>query len=93
MGRVEVDGGPRRTCVGCRRIASAGELVRISRPADGALRIGIGPGRGAWICAPPSAVECLDAAQRRRSLDRALRTSLLDDEVSALRATLEHMSG
>jgi hypothetical protein len=93
MGRVETDGGPRRTCVGCRRIASAEELVRISRSTDGTLRIGKGPGRGAWLCAPPSTIECLDAAQRRRSLDRALRTTLLDPEVSALRATLENMSG
>jgi len=88
-----MDGGPRRTCVGCRRTGTTGVLVRIWRATDGTLRVGKGPGRGAWLCAPPGAVECLDVAQRRRSLDRALRISLRDDEVGALRATLEHMSG
>ena len=80
---------PVRTCVGCRRTAPAGELVRIARsPADGRLHVGPGPGRGAWLCGPPATPACLDQAVRRRALDRALRTTVEDDEIAAVRAKL-----
>ena len=82
-----------RTCVGCRRTAPASELVRLSRTGSGAWAIGPGPGRGAWLCAPPQAVQCLDQTQRRGALDRALRCTIRDDEVARLRAKLEAMSG
>ena len=83
----------RRTCVGCRRTAPADELVRITRQADGGLAIGPGPGRGAWLCAPPAGLACLDAAARRRAFDHALRSTVEGDETVRLRARLEDMSG
>jgi uncharacterized protein len=80
---------PVRTCVGCRRVAPAGELVRLARsPGDGRVRIGAGPGRGAWLCGPPATLTCFDQAVRRRALDRALRATMTDDELRALRAKL-----
>ena len=82
-----------RTCVGCRRTAPTGGLVRISRHPDGTLAVGAGPGRGAWLCAPPAATGCLDDAVRRRALDRALRTTVRGDEAVRIRAKLEAMSG
>ena len=78
---------PRRTCIGCRRTASAVELVRVRRDAAG-LALGPGPGRGAWLCrAHP--VECLDLAERGRRLAIALRAPVTSDEVLGVRATLE----
>jgi predicted RNA-binding protein YlxR (DUF448 family) len=80
---------PVRTCVGCRRKAPAGELVRIGRsPTDGRLYVGTGPGRGAWLCGPPGTTACFDQAVRRRALEQALRTRLEDDEIEAVRAKL-----
>ena len=81
--------GPARTCVGCRRVAPVSALVRVTRRPDGALVLGSGPGRGAWLCAPPTAIECLEAAQRRKGLDRALRAPVGEREVARLRAKLE----
>jgi predicted RNA-binding protein YlxR (DUF448 family) len=79
--------------VGCRRAAPVSELVRLSRGSDGALVLGPGTGRGAWLCAPPAAIDCFDQATRRGALDRALRVSVGADEVLRVRAKLEDMSG
>jgi len=73
-----------RTCLGCRKVTDRDQLVRIGRSADGALALGPGPGRGAWVCS----VECLDEAARRRRLARALRSELTDHELEIVRATM-----
>lgn len=79
---------PRRTCIGCRRVAPPGELVRIARRPDGTLRVGrTEPGRGAWLCAA-TAARCFDSARRRRVFGRALRTEVADDELAAVRERL-----
>ena len=57
---------------------------------DGALHVGPGTGRGAWLCAPPQGLACLDQAVRRRVLDKALRTTVSDAELEVVRAKLEH---
>ena len=64
--------GPVRTCVACREEAGKAELVRIVRRPDGSVgvdRTGKEAGRGAYLHATR---ECMEAAQKRRSLDRAL---------------------
>ncbi|GAB3569569.1 YlxR family protein [Amycolatopsis endophytica] len=63
---------PVRTCVGCRKRAPAGELLRVVARdgrlvADPRRRL---PGRGAWMHPGP---ECLAKAERRRAFPRALR--------------------
>jgi predicted RNA-binding protein YlxR (DUF448 family) len=80
---------PQRTCVGCRRRAPARELVRVRRSADGAIGVGRGDGRGAWLCAPPEGRTCLDDAAARGSLARALRGAVSGADVDELRARLE----
>lgn len=63
---------PVRTCVGCRRRASVGELLRIVAE-DGRLVVDTRrrlPGRGAWL--HPD-LECLSKVERRRAFPRALR--------------------
>ncbi|MFD5097122.1 YlxR family protein [Amycolatopsis thailandensis] len=63
---------PVRTCVGCRRRALIGELLRVVA-ADGRLIVDERrrlPGRGAWLHPVP---DCLAKAERRRAFPRALR--------------------
>ena len=76
---------PQRTCIGCRRVASVSELVRIFRATG--LEVGAGTGRGAWLCAA-SPVECLDQAVKRKSVARALRCEVSSDDLASLRARL-----
>ena len=67
--------------------------MRVHRGPDDHLAIGSGPGRGAWLCGAPDTLACFDEAAKRRALDRALRTPVGRNEVVALRAKLEDMSG
>ena len=67
--------------------APTAELVRVRRGVDG-LALGAGPGRGAWLCRDHP-VECLDRAERRRTLAVALRAPVTSDDVAGVRATLE----
>lgn len=66
---------PTRTCVGCRKAASASQLARLAL-RDGIVMLAVSAGRpsgrGAWI--HPSDV-CLEKAARTRAFDRAFRTS------------------
>jgi hypothetical protein len=83
--------GPTRTCVVCRGSAAKGALHRIVRSPDGAVRYdpsGTAPGRGAYLCGEPN---CLEAAGKRRALQRALRTADatgVEHAVAALRAAM-----
>ena len=73
-------GAPRRTCVGCRRVAPGDALVRLTLVGERVALADPHPsGRGAWLCPQP---ECLEKATRRRALDRALRTRVsIDDDL------------
>ncbi|MBA2624772.1 MAG: YlxR family protein [Acidimicrobiia bacterium] len=67
-----VSRSPRRTCIGCRRVADPSALVRVIRRDDGTLVAGRSlPGRGAWLCA--GSPGCVELAQRRGAFARALR--------------------
>ena len=79
--------------MGCRRTTDAAALVRVSLDADGAPRVGPGPGRGAWLCGPPATLGCLAEAERRHALDRALRAPVTAHQLAALRAKLERLNG
>lgn len=64
---------PERTCIGCRAKAPRPQLLRLVLAASGELAVDARarmPGRGAWVHADPA---CLDLAERRRALGRALR--------------------
>ncbi|WP_366938075.1 YlxR family protein [uncultured Actinomyces sp.] len=65
---------PRRTCVGCREVATPNELLRcVYSEALGSVvsdpRRSM-PGRGAWIHPRQS---CLDRAVKKKAFNRALR--------------------
>ncbi len=84
---------PVRTCVGCRRRAAAGELVRVAwdetaraLTIDGRRRLG---GRGAWL--HPSA-SCLDTALRRKAFGRALRRTVVPAATESLKQQVDDAS-
>lgn len=65
-----------RKCIACGRTSSKSDLVRFVRQAEGHVRVdptGKMAGRGAYVCATQ---ECLEAAWKRKALDRALRVKL-----------------
>ncbi len=54
---------PRRTCVGCRRVADAEALVRLTLHDGHVVLAATHPtGRGAWLCPQP---DCLEQATLR----------------------------
>lgn len=57
----------------------------MARTADGGLRVGPGPGRGAWLHADAA---CLDLAVRRTAFARALRAPVADAAIADLRVAL-----
>ncbi|PFG42777.1 hypothetical protein ATJ88_1448 [Isoptericola jiangsuensis] len=84
--------GPVRTCVGCRARDLRSELLRLVLPTSGDLSVvavdvrGILPGRGAWI--HPD-LACLDLAERRRAVPRALRA----EGPTSLTTVRDHLEG
>jgi len=62
--------------------------VRIVREPDGVVTVGGAPGRGAWLCGPPSTGQCFERAVRRRALEHALRAPVSGEELAALREKL-----
>ena len=67
---------PERTCVGCREGASKRGLSRLVRRAEGGAAVdvtGRAAGRGAYL---HQAATCVESARKKRSLDRALRTTI-----------------
>ncbi len=67
---------PMRTCVACRESKPKRELVRVVRVAPEVVevdRTGKKNGRGAYLC---PAQECWHVAERKKSLNHALETTV-----------------
>lgn len=76
---------PRRTCVACRQNDAKRGLVRVVRTPEGQVEVdpsGRRNGRGAYLCPD---VTCWDGALQTGILNRALKTTIDDDTVAALR--------
>ena len=73
--------------MGCGRRRLKGELVRLYLN-EGALQVGAGSGRGAYVCPRES---CVEKARRSRLLGRSLRARPIvpDDLWSAVRTSSE----
>jgi uncharacterized protein len=81
---------PQRTCVGCRRVRSRPELVRLALGSGGQVTLDARnqlPGRGAYLCVDGD--DCLAQARRRRALTRSLRVGEDVINYEELSATLE----
>ncbi|HOZ38600.1 MAG TPA: YlxR family protein [Anaerolineaceae bacterium] len=78
---------PQRTCVGCRQVLSKRQLIRIVRNSEGVVIDPSGklPGRGAYLHDQKSCwVKAL-----KGSLAHALRTTIQEQDLAALRAFME----
>jgi predicted RNA-binding protein YlxR (DUF448 family) len=67
---------PARTCVGCREVGGKDGLIRIVRRPEGGGAVdvtGRAAGRGAYL---HPVAPCLESARKKRSLERALRTTI-----------------
>jgi uncharacterized protein len=64
---------PVRTCLGCRAVCPAADLVRLVRSGQGLAVSARSAGRGAWL--HPRA-ECVRAAIKARAFSRAFRQSV-----------------
>ena len=76
---------PQRTCIGCRDVLSKRSLIRLVRSPDGVAvdPTGKKSGRGAYL---HDSRNCWERALKGDSLERALRTTLSDEERERLRA-------
>jgi predicted RNA-binding protein YlxR (DUF448 family) len=67
---------PARTCVGCRQVGGKQGLIRLVRRSQGGASVdvtGQASGRGAYL---HLVAACVEIARKKRSLDRALRTTV-----------------
>ncbi len=71
-----MEAGPFRTCIGCRTKRPQQDLIRIGRNSAGAVSLGAGPGRGAYLCRNRV---CIEAAFQNDRLRRALRSERLPE--------------
>jgi predicted RNA-binding protein YlxR (DUF448 family) len=81
---------PQRSCIGCRRVRSRPELVRLAIGTRGQVTLDARnqlPGRGAYLCADGN--DCLAQARRRRAVTRSLRVGEDVINYEELSATLE----
>ena len=70
---------PLRKCVGCGEQKPKKDLIRIVKNKDCELFVdftGKANGRGAYICPD---IKCLQTAQKRKALNRALETEISDE--------------
>lgn len=82
---------PMRQCTGCGERKEKKELIRIIRTPEDEIVVdfsGKKNGRGAYIC---NSVECLKTAQKRKSLERSLKTPIPEEVYQEL--VKEMMSG
>lgn len=81
---------PERTCVACRAKRPQAELLRVTLDAQGSLRLGPGPGRGAYLC--PGSPGCVTTLLRKRPLGRALRTEVSSAALEELAALVTQLA-
>ena len=76
-----------RLCISCRKVVSRDKLWRVVRRyPDTRIQLDPGMGLSAFLC--PQRI-CLEAAQKKNRLGRALRTAVSQDIYQALFARLE----
>lgn len=82
---------PQRTCVVCRETSAKRSLTRIVRTTDTGVQVdptGKWNGRGAYLC---SQLSCWQKAIRSDILEKALRTTLTDDDRGRLSEAMTQM--
>ena len=75
---------PMRQCLGCREMKPKAELARIVRTPEGQILLDVSHkanGRGAYLCPDR---KCLEAAFKRKAVERALGCAVPDDVKESL---------
>lgn len=83
---------PLRKCVGCQEMRPKRELIRIVHTPEDTLLVdptGKKNGRGAYLC---QQLSCFKMAQKRKSLERALKMSIPVELYEELEQQLEGMA-
>ena len=85
---------PLRKCTGCGEMFDKRTLVRVVKSPDGEVSLdltGKASGRGAYIC---NSTECLKQAQKKKSLERSLKTDIPENVYQELEKEMsEHENG
>ena len=80
---------PQRQCMGCRERKAKRELIRVVRETDGTVSLdfsGKRNGRGAYLC---PRTECLQKAQKAKSLERSLEVPIPQEVYDRLAKEME----
>jgi len=72
-------------CVACRAKQPQSELWRIREEPDSGLALGLGAGRGAYVCQNS---QCLEGALTKGRISRALKKTVDQASLDALRKEL-----
>ena len=75
-----------RRCVACRELFDRSILWRVIRDHQDGVLLDQGMGRSAYLCRKES---CLEEAQRRKRLPKALRCQVPDSAIEELRTRLK----
>ncbi len=78
-----------RKCLGCDEMLGKKGLIRIVRTKDGTISVdttGKMSGRGAYIC---NDAGCLEKAQKRKSLERALKCAIPPEIYNSLKERIK----
>jgi predicted RNA-binding protein YlxR (DUF448 family) len=70
---------PLRMCVGCSKMKTKTELIRVVKNKEGEIsldKIGKMQGRGAYIC---NDLECLKLARKSKRISRSFKCQIPDD--------------
>ena len=83
-----------RQCTGCSEKKDKKELIRVIKTPEGDITVdftGKKNGRGAYIC---NSTECLKQAQKKKSLERSLKTDIPENVYQELEKEMsEHENG
>ena len=82
---------PLRQCTGCGEMKPKKELVRIVKTPEGEIRLdstGKLNGRGGYICRN---MQCLEAAQKKKGLNRALKAPVSEEVFTKLKEELKDL--
>lgn len=78
---------PLRMCVSCRLMKEKGELIKLTKTCGGEIVIGVQQdGRGAYVC---KSLECIEKAEKKRQLQRALKSEISGEIYQSLKGLCE----
>lgn len=82
---------PQRRCIACGAHGEKRDLIRFVKTASGVVELDESskkPGRGAYVCASQ---DCFLVACQKRAFNRALKTSIGDEEHTSLQRDFDEL--